>query len=93
MPSCRIPGALCASVFAPPDTGTSCLWQTASPGSLCIYELSSPDTPSEPPLRQWHDFSVAAGFAPSLLAVSPEGLDLLKGVEELHPQPYDDQTG
>lgn len=93
MPSYRIPGPLCASVFAPPDTGTSCLWQTAAPCSLCINELLSPDTPTVPPLRQWHYFSVAAGFAPSLLAVSPEGLDLLKGVEELHLLPYDDQTG
>ena len=93
MPSHRIPGALCASVFAPPDAGTSCLGQTATPGSLCIFELSSPETPTEPPLRQWHQFSVSAGFSPSLLAVSPEGLDLLKGIEELHLQPYDDQTG
>lgn len=93
MPSYRIPGSLCASIFAPPDAGTACLWLTAAPGSLCANELLSPDTLTASPLRQWHHFSVAKGFAPSLLAVSPEGLDLLKGVEELHLQPYDDQTG
>ena len=93
MPSYRIPGSLCASVFAPPDTGTSCLWQTAAPGGLCINELSSPETATQPPLRQWHYFSVATGFPPSLLAVSPAGLDLIKGIEELHLLPYDDQTG
>lgn len=84
--------ALCQCLCAA-GTGTSCLWQTASPGSLCINELLSPDTPTVPPLRQWHHFSLTAGFPPSLLSVSAEGLDLLKGVEELHLQPYDDQTG
>ena len=93
MPSYRIPSSLCASIFAPPDTGTSCLWLTAAPGSLCADDLLSPHTPTASPLREWHHVSVPKGFAPSLLAVSPEGLDLLKGVEELHLKPYDDQTG
>lgn len=93
MPSYRIPGSLRASVFAPPDAGTSCLWQSAAPVSLCAHDLLSPDTPTASPLRQWHHFSAAEGFAPGLLAVSPEGMDLLKGVEELHLKPYGDQTG
>ena len=40
VPSHRIPGSLCACVFAAPDTGAACLWQTAAPGSLCSNELS-----------------------------------------------------
>ena len=37
--------------------------------------------------------SVAGGFAAADLCLGPEGVALLKSVEELRLEPYDDQTG
>jgi type VI secretion system secreted protein VgrG len=37
--------------------------------------------------------SVPGGFTPASMSLGPDGVALLKAVEDLHLQPYDDQTG
>ena len=80
----RIPGPLCITRTEPIDAGTSCLWRTPSPGPVCSQSEA---------VRRWHLMSVSGGFAPTGMSVSPDGVALLKAVEQLRLEPYDDQTG
>lgn len=79
-----IPGPVCATRSSPIDWGTSPRMCMPDPRPMCLIPV--------PVQRQWHNQSVAGGFDPQLLKVSPDGVKLLKGVEELHLLPYDDQT-
>lgn len=80
----QTPGPLCVTRGAPLDDGTSCLWRTPPPGPVCE---------ASPPQRRSYQMSVQGGFPASSLALGPQGVALLKGVEDLHLLPYDDQTG
>lgn len=84
----RIPGTICGTANEWLDAGTMCLWRTPAPALICV---------APPPVarqeRRAYSQSVAGGFSPSLMLLGPEGVALLQAVEELHLQPYDDQTG
>ena len=84
MPGSRVPGPLCVTRSDPLDLGTLALMLTPAPQSVCL--------PPVPKVREWHRLSRAGGFMPAELAISPDGIALLEQVEELHLQPYDDQT-
>ena len=84
----RIPGPLCGTGYEPVDDGTSTLWRTPAPGPLC-----SASGPTSEAARRWHLMSVPGGFPPKSMSLGPDGVTLLKAVEELHLKPYDDQTG
>ena len=84
MPGSRVPGPLCVTRSDPLDLGTLALMLTPAPQSVCL--------PPVPKVREWHRLSRVGGFMPAELAISPDGIALLEQVEELHLQPYDDQT-
>lgn len=84
MAGTRTPGPTCGSVAEALDSGTLCRWLTPLPGPLCL--------PPVAPARQAHRQSVVGGYPPVSMVLGPEGVALLKAVETLRLQPYDDQT-
>ncbi len=81
----QTPGPLCGTHPDAIDQGTTSLWRMLPPGPVCEVPKKK-ERPS-------HRMSVAGGFPAAHLFLSPEGVALLKSVEELRLQPYDDQTG
>lgn len=82
----RVPGPVCGTRSAGLDDGTMARLLTPAPGPMCL-------PPAAQPKPQWHNVSVAGGFAAASLCLSPEAVDLLKAIETLRLKPYDDQTG
>jgi type VI secretion system secreted protein VgrG len=66
------------------DGGTLCRWLTPLPGPMCRVPTA--------PARQAHRQSVVGGYPPASMVLGPEGVALLKAVETLRLQAYDDQT-
>lgn len=88
MPGALTPVPLGFVLSVPIDSGTSCLCTTPSPVPVCITAI-----PPVLPLRVSRSMSMPGGAAPSLIDFGPEGLALLKGIEDLRLMPYDDQSG
>ena len=89
----RFPGPTCATTAEPIDSGTLALFRTASAGPVCLASASAGACSPPPTERHWYALSVEGGFKPDQLTMSPDGLALLKGVEQRRLKPYDDQTG
>ena len=89
MAAYRIPGIICVTTAEPIDEGTLCLRRSPSPGTICSASYSIPRSEE----RHWYMMSLLNGISPSLLQASPDAIKLLKGVESLRLEPYDDQTG
>ncbi|MDE2371758.1 MAG: lysozyme [Burkholderiales bacterium] len=89
----RIPQPLCGTRGAGMDPGTSCLARTPLPGPMSVMPGQQPDAGSWIRDTEWHALSVPWGFYPSTMRLGPEGRALLKSVEALRLEPYDDQSG
>ncbi len=76
------PGPLCSSSSLPIDTGTASRTCNSAPGPVCNY-LNTCE-----PINQ----SIPNGYATSSLTLGPDGIKLLKEVENIALNPYDDQT-
>lgn len=88
MSSYSIPWPICVTKALPIDEGTTCITRSTPPGPICSTKLYQKEIKPE-----WQSQSHIKGFLPKILALSPDGLTLLKNIETLRLRPYDDQTG